>query len=123
VPSTAAGADADADGLPNLVDYATGGSLLAPDPAPAADHDAGALRLHFTRDTRVVDVTLQVEAASTLGPAAWAVVAENIGGAGWTGSATVIESAPDAFGRVRVTASDPGSGTQRFMRLRAVHLP
>jgi hypothetical protein len=46
-------ADSAGDGLPALLDYALGWSLIAPDAAPASDVADGQLRLAFTRDTRV----------------------------------------------------------------------
>jgi hypothetical protein len=45
--------DSAGDGLPALLDYALGWSLIAPDAAPASDVADGQLRLAFTRDTRV----------------------------------------------------------------------
>lgn len=123
VPASAATADTDADGLPDLLDYVLGGSLSAAAPAPFADHAGGRLRLRFTRDTRATDVTLQVEAAAALAADAWAVVAENVRGAGWTGAAAVAEAAPDASGRASVTVADPLAGSPRFLRLRALYQP
>lgn len=123
VPEAQITADSDGDGLPNLLDYALGGSLTAPDAAPAADFAAGQLRITFTRDTRVPDVTLQVEATSDLGTGPWTVVAENIRGAGWTGSALVSETATGDVNRTQVTVTDSGTGPRRFLRLRAVYQP
>jgi chondroitin AC lyase len=116
-------ADSDRDGLPNLLDYALGGSLSAPDAAPAPEQADGQLRLTFTRDTRVSDVTLQVEATSVLETGPWTVIAESIQGTGWTGSAQVSETATADANRKQVTVTDPGTGPRRFLRLRAVYQP
>ena len=123
VPAALITADSDGDGLPNLLDYALGGSLSAPDAAPAPEQADGQLRLTFTRDTRVSDVTLQVEATSALETGPWTLIAENIQGTGWTGSAQVSETATGDTNRKQVTVTDPGTGPRRFLRLRAVYQP
>ena len=123
VPAALITADSDRDGLPDLIDYALGGSLSAPDAAPTPEMVDGQLRLTFTRDPRVPDVTLQVEASSALDAGTWTVVAENIRGAGWTGSALVSESETADVNRKQVTVTDPGTGPRRFLRLRAVYQP
>jgi autotransporter-associated beta strand protein len=116
-------ADSDGDGLPNLLDYALGGSLSAFDAGPAGDFAGGQLRLTFTREPRVSDVTLQVEATSELDAGPWILIAENIQGAGWTGSARVSETPTGEVNRKQVTVTDPGTGPRRFLRLRAVYQP
>jgi len=116
-------ADSDGDGLPDLLDYALGGSLSAPDAAPAPELADGQLRISFTRDARVPDVTLQVEASSALDAGTWTVIAENIRGAGWTGPAQVSETATGDVNRKQVTVTDPGTGSRRFLRLKAVYQP
>ena len=123
VPAALITADSDRDGLPNLLDYALGGSLSAPNAAPAPEWVDGQLRLTFTRDPRVPDVTLQVEASSALDKGSWTVVAENSRGTGWTGSAQVSETATGDVNRKQVTVTDPGSGPRRFLRLKAVYQP
>jgi hypothetical protein len=123
LPAALITADRDRDGLPNLLDYALGGSLSAPNAAPAPEWVDGQLRFTFTRDPRVPDVTLQVEASSDLDAGTWTVVAENIRGAGWTGSALVSETATADANRKQVTVTDPGSGPRRFLRLKAVYQP
>jgi len=116
-------ADADGDGLANLIEYVLGNSLNARAmEAPVAQLTSGQLTLSFTRDTRVTDASLYVEATSALN-SPWTAIAQNVKGTGWTSTAVVSESPPDANGIENVAVTDTTSGAHRFIRLRAVYGP
>jgi cyclophilin family peptidyl-prolyl cis-trans isomerase len=104
-------ADPDADGLPNLLEYALGGLPLAPSaalaPVLARDPATSALTLSYTRAR--ADVTYAVETTTTLAnPASWTTVG-------------VTQGDPDAHGFT--TASVPHSSGPRFLRLRVALVP
>ncbi len=112
-------ADADGDGMPNLLEYAFGGAISVPDTSPVGPSIAtDRLAVSFPRDSRATDVSLFVEAASAPG-GPWTAIAQNVRGAGWTGPASVNEGAPDSSGRVTVTVQDVGTSFPRFLRVRS----
>ncbi len=123
VPPALATSVSAGDGYANLFKYAAGASLAVP---AVISMDAGLsndrLTLRFARDTRVKDASLFVEAASSPG-GPWTVVAQNIAGAGWNGTASVVEGAANGAGIASVLATDPVSGSPRFLRLRVEYAP
>jgi fibronectin-binding autotransporter adhesin len=107
--------DADQDGYPNLLEYATGGNPTNSDTVARMDvgRTNAILQLKFTRNTNAVDVTMIVEGSSSLvNGATWTGVATNSSGA-WVGDVTETGTDPK-----HVTANDTGSGTQRNLRLK-----
>ncbi len=117
-------ADPDNDGLPNLIEYATGSGMNIPSPAAAELWPGGpGLGLHFTRNALAAEVILAVEAAEDLsGP--WTVIASSTSGnplAAEVAGVLVNESAAGAVRQVEVRDFIPiGSAGQprRFLRLR-----
>lgn len=126
-------ADPDADGLPNLLEYAAGFPPLSPD-APSAIQRVSltgeGLSLTCRRDERAVDLILEVETSPDLQN--WEVIARSIGGAPFQ---QVFPHAPQvsetgahhiaSIGVLReVTVTDVVSGfDRRFMRLRVQKVP
>lgn len=120
-------ADPDRDGVPNILESVLNRSPSAADPAAAAvtrDPATGRLRAVFLRDPARLDVTVQVQAATTpAGP--WTTIAESIAGAATTasGGATVSEATTGPrLVTVQDTASSPAT-SRRFLRIRAFMLP
>jgi autotransporter-associated beta strand protein len=114
--------DADGDGYANLWEYSQG-----TDPTNSAAgatitlvRTGGVYALKFNRATGAVDVIYQVEAAGVpTNNAAWAGVASNVFGAGWTGPASVSETNSGAI--VQAFAADPDPlATNRTLRLRVI---
>jgi hypothetical protein len=109
--------DASGDGDPNLLEYATGGSPTNQDDIAAL---GGAVQsppaLQFYRNTNALDVTIFVEAASSLFAPVWSNIAVHTAGS-WGGATNVMESGSGSPALVAVT--DPiASPTNRFLRLR-----
>jgi hypothetical protein len=102
-------ADPDADGLPNLLEYALALDPSAPDPEPNVRitniGPNGELSLTFLRARS--DLTYTVEASSDLAPDSWAVIATNPGDVSLTTPVTVTDTEPATprrFLRLRVTS-------------------
>ncbi len=110
-------ADPDADGLPNLLEYALGADPLAPSPPALPTLQLSALgpqpsRLRLTFN-RVADpaLTYTVEAADTLGTSAtWTPIWTSTGAENTAGAVTVED--------VQTLATSP----TRFLRLRVGHV-
>jgi autotransporter-associated beta strand protein len=103
-------ADPDADGLPNLLEYALGGDPVAADgpattPTLALATETGALTLAFAR---VADpaLTYEVEAADSLASPDWTVI--------WSSTGAANTSGPVVVEDVVATATRPA----RFLRLK-----
>ena len=114
--------DADGDGYANLWEYSQG-----TDPTNSAAgatitlvRTGGVYALKFNRATGAVDVIYQVEAAGVpTNNAAWAGVASNVLGAGWTGPTSVSETNSGTV--VQAFAADPDPlATNRTLRLRVI---
>lgn len=115
--------DPDADGLVNLVEYAIGSSPITANAAPAVGLGAfpggNSLSMIVPRDPAKSDVTLIVEASSTLAPP-WTALATSDHGAPFAGSGYVSgESAGGSLKSVLIRdTSTVLSEPRRFMRLR-----
>jgi len=102
------GADPDADGLANLLEYALSSDPLTPSsndgPVCGLSSSPSALTLTFLRAR--ADVTYEVLASPTLDSGAWIVIATNPGAVSLTTPVTVTDSEPinpRRFLRLRVT--------------------
>lgn len=120
-------ADPDRDGMTNLMESVLNRNLASADPAAAAvtrDPATGRLRAVFLRDPARLDVTVQVQAATTpAGP--WTTIAESIAGAAATTSGGASASEATSGPRL-VTVLDASSSpatSRRFLRIRAFMLP
>ena len=115
-------ADADGDGYANLWEYSQGTDPTngAAGAAISLARTGGVYALKFNRVTSAVDVIYQVEAAGVpTNGAAWAGVASNVFGAGWSGPASVSETNSGAV--VQAFAADPDPlATNRALRLRVI---
>ena len=120
-------ADPDADGLPNLLEYALGGdpttAIPLVHPRPDFDLATSRLQLAFNRYLARTDLTLTVQAAdSPAGP--WIDIARSTGGNAFTALVTGTGIAETGTGDARqVTVTDPTSGTRRFIRLKVDSTP
>ncbi len=124
-------ADPDSDGAVELLEYAFAMRPLAADSEllPSVALDADGLAISFRRDTRATDLTYEVLAGSDL--AQWEVIARSTAGGPLAAvapfSPLIEDSAEGSIAslgvirrhRVRDTAA-PGSGSQRFMRIRII---
>jgi hypothetical protein len=109
---TLPGGDANGDGLPNLVEFALGGGLLAPLTLQLSGDTA---ELTFTRNSAARGITLIVE--STTDFITWTPLATFVDGNPPAGPATIIEGS----GAVRtVTVQHSAAPGRGFYRLRAV---
>ncbi|QJE95286.1 InlB B-repeat-containing protein [Luteolibacter luteus] len=119
-----ADADPDGDGTPNVLEYAFGldpaggvddsqfGEVI-PEVVKAGGKDR--LRLRFSLPHPVpTDIRYEIEVSDDLGT--WIEVAEQVNGAGWTGTATSTEDAP-ASGRRQVRITDSGTTAPAGKRL------
>jgi hypothetical protein len=122
-------ADANKNGINNLLEYALGGDYTAPDtsiplvhPRPNLDPLTSRLQLVFNRYLARTDLQLTVQAAdSPAGP--WIDIARSTGGNAFTALVTGTGIAETGTGDARqVTVTDPISGPRRFLRL-AVNSP
>jgi PKD repeat protein len=107
-PSAALGAhhsDPDADGLPNLLEYALARDPLVPDSTPPllTSTSTSPFNLSVSFYRRRADLIYTVEASSTLAPDSWQVIATDPG--------QVSETVP-------VVVTDPTTPPRRFLRLR-----
>lgn len=123
--------DSDGDGLPDILEYATGLNPTVPDAESkwqSVSVFKGQLSLHCRRDERVTDIILEVEGSPDL--RSWKVIARSTAGASFVPVAphtpTISEASASEIRSVGVfraaTITDP-SATMRFMRLRAHIIP
>ena len=102
-------ADADSDGLVNLLEYALGGNPMdsSQSPYPQPSLPGGKLALTFTRILSNTDIIMSVQAAdSPTGP--WTVLASSVNGAAFT---------PVTVG---TSITEAGSGNERSVEVRDV---
>ncbi|MBX7207838.1 MAG: hypothetical protein K1X78_05995 [Verrucomicrobiaceae bacterium] len=120
--------DADHDGIANVLEYALVTSPTTPDSSsqPAATvvtfPDDTRLSMIVPRDPARADITIIVEASSTLLPASWTTLATSTNGGVFTGPGYYSGDSATA-GVKLVTIRDVVSAgpTPRFMRVRVTH--
>lgn len=108
-PGNTATADADNDGLPNLVEYATGLSPIAPDaalPLQFTATGAGSATIVFRRRIALTDFTLRVQTSSDL--VAWTNVDTSTATIGAVPGEPLVQS---------LSLTVPASATRAFYRL------
>ena len=112
-------ADMDGDGLQNIVEYALGTSPIVAAASPlAVTSTPGNFVLSLNRDASHTDVTITIEAATTLG-GAWSAIARSTAGGVFTAlvpEASVVETGTGTISAAVTvaTASTPGG---RFFRV------
>jgi hypothetical protein len=127
-------ADPDQDGHINLFEYAFGlDPKAAPTPAEQAalprmssDFTDGNATVAFELPTTVPgDVTIIVEASSSLASQSWQEIARRAGNAAWTGSATAFTAPPiNSRSQILITESGLSQPLQRrFYRLQVISSP
>jgi len=122
-------ADPDADGIPNLIEYATARLPDRADSGPVTvlAMEAGRLVLTFDRDERASDLIYDIEASNDL--ITWTVIARSEGGSQLSGigghSPAISETSASPVAsvgvlrRVSVTDTQP-TGARRFLRLNVI---
>lgn len=119
-------ADPDSDGIPNLLEYALGTDPNIPSPPLQANltsfADGRSLALLIPRDPARNDVTLVVEASSTLAPP-WTPLATSANGAAFSGIGYVSgETTGNSVKSVLIRDSSTSlTAPRRFIRLRVIH--
>lgn len=121
--------DADSDGLPNLLEYALGTLPLNPDSSagPAGlllgFPEGDFMTIEVPRDPSRDDITLIVEASSSLQPESWSALATSTLGGPFSGPGLPdIDPATPGSRRVLVRDTLPvATGQRRFLRLRILH--
>jgi hypothetical protein len=131
-PNSGATAVAGTDGVPNLLEYASGRQPAHPALYPGLTSVAiqgGSLLITFTRDERASDLLYEVQVTDTLNSPNWTTIAQSTGGqftvgangfspAITEGSASDIQSI-GVLRRVNVADVVPMAGRkQRFMRVK-----
>ncbi len=123
--------DPDGDGLPNLLEYAFAKLPWLADNTGASEiqRDAAGPTFHFRRDERATDLTLEIQAAATLG--AWITIATSTGGAPFLATAgaevAISEKSASAIGSigviraVEIRENPPTAGPARFYRVKVRH--
>ena len=123
-------ADANNNGINNLLEYALGGDYTSPDtsiplvhPRPELDPVTSRLRLVFNRYLARTDLTLTVQSADSPG-GPWTDIARSTGGNAFTALVTGTGITGTGTGDARqVTVTDPQAGPRRFMRLKVDSTP
>ena len=114
-------ADPDADGLPNLIEYALARSPSSPETTQplAATLASGSPEIRFTANPETTDLRLEIQSRPALETGTWETLATKPAGMPWTastGNTTVTESAD---GEVLLTDSRNAAPEKSFYRLRA----
>jgi hypothetical protein len=107
------GGDPDSDGVPNLIEYATGGDPLTPDAVPGVlSGGAGSLAFTYRRKSAVLsELSLDVEWSESLsGP--WTVMEPS----------TILLLSDDGEFQEMQAPLPPATGGSQFVRLRATRL-
>ncbi len=108
IASSAENDDDDADGLPNLVEYALGTNPSGQTPAPLASIDgSGHLALWFRLSKETGGLTIMAESSSTLTDDSWT-------------AAALEQLADENFTTESWVASAPPSPSRAFLRLRVI---
>jgi hypothetical protein len=118
-------ADPDGDTIPNLLEYALGLNPTNADaqaqlsPLVWSTNSLLWFGGSFRRNTNASDLSLRVQAVSTLSNSAWSEIAARTNGLSWTGPALATETTGTNPVTVTVLDTQPvRGGTNRFMRLR-----
>jgi beta-galactosidase len=112
-------ADANNDGVSNLMAYATGNSPWTSNSAglPVVTVQSNHLKLVFQRDTIATDIVYQVQASDDL--SSWTTIASNTPGNALTGSgASVSEPGSGTLRQVTVIDNATADDEKRYLRLR-----
>jgi hypothetical protein len=104
--------DPDEDGLPNLIEYATGSEPQLPSPNPLhVGYGGGSLSLEFNRISDP-DLRYRVESTADLSSSSWSgLIFESTGAQNLMGSVNLLAAieGPMRFYRLRVEPAVPGS--------------
>jgi len=113
----------DGDGIPNLIKYALlmtpgeNGAQCMPLPAMTGPAESRRLTLSFRRDPSRNDVSMIVEAQSSLGDT-WTEIARSTNGGRFTGTASVSAIADPDGGEIVTFEDVEQNAPRRFMRVR-----
>jgi len=119
-------ADPDGDGIPNLMEYATGRNPATPDTGPLISpaiihtNNADWFGCAFQRNTNATDVSFHVQTTTFISPTTWSDVVTYSNCCGWAGTGTVRESvaASNVMNVIALDSSAVLANTNRLMRLK-----
>jgi hypothetical protein len=122
-------ADPDGDGIPNLLEYASGLNPLHFDSGPQLSpiivhtNNTDWFGCSFTRNANATDLIFHVQTAGTLPADAWFNIAGYTNGFGWTSQSRIVETtATTNIMNVVVFDTQPiSTSTNHFMRLQVIH--
>ncbi|RYD64768.1 MAG: hypothetical protein EOP83_08960, partial [Verrucomicrobiaceae bacterium] len=112
---SADGADPDADGLSNLIEFALGTlpNQSSADTALDVTIMDGKLTITVTRNTRAIDVVMTILASESLGSEDWQPIARSAGGLPFT---DIIQNLPTG-----APIQETGTGTTRNVQIGDIH--
>lgn len=114
-------ADPDADGLPNLIEYALARPPSSPETTPplTAGPSGGTVEIRVATNPETTDLLLEIQSRPALETGTWETLASKPAGAAWTVSTGNITVAESSNGEVFLADNRTPAAEKSFYRLRA----